>query len=48
MRDRLITLECPSNMINQIGGWTKEGVGEDYGDGHTLAKMFLCMDDSKF
>ena len=30
MRDRLRTLECPSNMIDQIGGWTTEGVGEDY------------------
>ena len=43
MRDRLRAVECPSDIIDQIGGWAREGVGESYGEGHTLAKMLLYM-----
>ena len=27
IRDRLRAVECPSDMIDQIGGWATEGVG---------------------
>ena len=43
MRDRLRAVDCPSDIIDQIGGWAREGVGESYGEGHTLAKMLLYM-----
>ena len=43
MRDRLREVECPSDMIDQPGGWAREGVGESYGKGYTLAKMLLYM-----
>ena len=36
MRDRLRAVECPSDIIDQIGGWTTEGVGQGYGEGHSL------------
>lgn len=36
MRDRLRNVECPSEIIDQIGGWTRESIGEGYGDGHSL------------
>ena len=39
MRDRLREVECPSDMIDQIGGWSREGVGE----GHSLEKMYSYM-----
>ena len=29
MRDRLRAVECPSEMIDQIGGWQTAGVGRD-------------------
>ncbi len=36
MRDRLRNVECPSEIIDQIGGWTRESIGEGYGKGHAL------------
>ena len=34
MRDRLRAVECPSDVIDQIGGWLTQGVGSSYGLGH--------------
>ena len=36
IRDRLRAVECPSDVIDQIGGWATEGVGQGYGKGHDL------------
>jgi len=36
MRDRLRAVNCPSEMIDQIGGWSKRSVGEGYGEGFAL------------
>ena len=35
-RDRLRAVECPSDVIDQIGGWATEGVGQGYGEGYEL------------
>ena len=34
MRDRLRAVECPSEIIDQIGGWLTYGVGNSYGNGY--------------
>ena len=34
MRDRLRAVECPSDVIDQIGGWLTHGVGNAYGEGY--------------
>ena len=39
MRDRLRAVQCPSDMIDQIGGWTTAGVGQGYGEGYGLQQM---------
>ena len=36
MRDRLRAVECPSDIIDQIGGWTTTSVGQGYGEGYGL------------
>ena len=36
LRDRLRAVQCPSDMINQIGGWSTSGVGQAYGEGYDL------------
>ena len=36
MRDRLRVVECPSDIIDAIGGWTTTGVGQRYGLGQPL------------
>ena len=46
MRDRLREVECPVDMIDQIGGWSREGVGERYGDGYSLEKIALIYDEA--
>ena len=37
MRDRLRAVECPSDVIDQIGGWLTHGVGNSYGNGYPPA-----------
>ena len=37
MRDRLRALECPSDIIDEIGGWLTHGVGHSYGSGYLVA-----------
>ena len=39
LRDRLRAVQCPSDMIDQIGGWSAAGVGQSYGDGYGLVSL---------
>ena len=36
MRDRLRAVECPTEIIDQLGGWTLSGAGQNYGSGYPL------------
>ena len=36
LRDRLRAVECPSDIVDAIGGWTTSGVGHGYGSGYPL------------
>jgi integrase len=36
MRDRLRDLECPVDLIDQVGGWRRQNVGSLYGKGYSL------------
>ena len=44
MRDRLRAVDCPSDVIDQIGGWLTHGVGSSYGKGYPEAVLleWLC------
>ena len=44
MRDRLRAVNFPSEMIDQIGGWSKRSVGEGYGEGFTLDNIRKQME----
>ena len=39
MRDRLRAVNCPSEMIDQIGGWSSGKIGVDYGEGFSLTAL---------
>ncbi len=39
MRDRLRAVECPKEIIDQIGGWSSSDVGESYGEGFSLGNL---------
>jgi hypothetical protein len=39
VRDRLRAVECPKEIIGQIGGWSSGDVGESYGDGFPLDNL---------
>ena len=39
LRDRLREAQSPSDMIDQIGGWSTAGVGQGYGEGYSLKKL---------
>jgi len=43
IRDRLREIECPSDIIDQIGGWQSYGVGQCYGQGYSLNVMHRWM-----
>jgi integrase len=43
MRDRLRTVECPADVIDQIGGWSRASVGLAYGRGYTLPSLSKWM-----
>jgi integrase len=43
MRDRLRGVECPSEIIDQIGGWLIYGVGNAYGQGHPNKFLFKWL-----
>lgn len=43
MRDRLRAVECPSDIVDQIGGWQTEGVGHGYGKGYPLEVLAKWM-----
>jgi integrase len=43
LRDRLRALNCPSDMIDQIGGWSSGKVGECYGEGYKLTALWRQM-----
>jgi len=43
MRDRLRAVECPADVVDQIGGWQTEGVGHSYGSGYPLEVIAKWM-----
>ena len=43
MRDRLRAIECPFDVIDQIGGWSTAGVGSGYGNGYTIEVLGSWM-----
>ena len=48
MRDRLRDVERPSDIIDQIGGWSASSVGASYGKGYellVLAKWMKMLED---
>ena len=36
LRYRLRAVECPSDIVDRIGGWITAGVGQGYGEGYRL------------
>lgn len=36
LRDRLRAVECPSDIVDAIGGWKTSGVGHGYGNWYPL------------
>ena len=43
MRDRLRAVECPSDIVDRIGGWITAGVGQSYGEGYPLEVISKWM-----
>ena len=39
IRDRLRAIECPSEIIDQLGGWSLKSVGQGYGKGYELSVL---------
>ena len=44
LRDRLRAVECPSDIVDAIGGWETSGVGHGYGNGYPLEVLGKSME----
>lgn len=44
LRDRLRAVECPSDIVDQLGGWQTDGVGQAYGKGYPRDVLRKWMD----
>ena len=42
-RDRLRAVECPLEIIDQLGGWSFKSVGQGYGKGYELSVLNKWM-----
>ena len=42
-RDRLRAVECPSDIIDQLGGWSLRSVGQGYGRGFSLQHLSIWI-----
>ena len=42
-RDRLRAVQTPSEVIDQLGGWSHKSVGESYGNGYPLDVLMYWM-----
>ena len=42
-RDRLRAVECPSDIIDQLGGWSLRSVGQGYGRGFSLHHLSIWI-----
>ena len=43
MRDRLREVQCPADIIDQIGGWSTAGIGQAYGEGYSVSGLHDFM-----
>ena len=48
LRDRLRAVECPSDIVDAIGGWKTAGVGHGYGDGYTVDVLTRWISELEF
>ena len=42
-RDRLRAVECPSEIIDQLGGWSLKSIGQGYGKGYELSVLWKWL-----
>lgn len=42
-RDRLRMIEAPTEIIDQLGGWSLKTIGQSYGDGYQLEQLSKWM-----
>ena len=43
MRDRLREVDCPSDVMDEVGGWSKLSVGQAYGQGSSIERLHGYM-----
>ena len=46
LRDRLRAAQCPSEIVDQIGGWASGNIGEGYGEGFSLGVKNKFLHDA--
>jgi len=45
MRDRLREVNCPTEIIDQVGGWSDNKVGSSYGNGYSLKRINKVLNE---
>jgi hypothetical protein len=44
IRDRLRSIETPSEIADSIGGWSRGSIGESYGSGYTVPVLHKWLE----
>ncbi len=44
-RDRLKAVSAPIDMIDQLGGWSLQSMGQGHGDGHSINALYEILCD---
>src|SRR6056300_1308461 len=42
-RDRLRAVKAPTDMIDQLGGWSLQSIGQGYGEGYSVTNLFRVI-----
>ena len=48
LRDRLRAIEYPTDIADQIGGWSVQSIGQVYGSGYSLKVIEKWMESIVF
>jgi hypothetical protein len=41
----MLLIDCPMDVMDEIGGWSKQSIGEGYGEGYSISQIKNLMNE---